>query len=68
MIPTIKVKREGGRGYHIINKSEYDPKVHVIVTDDPLDHDGDGKKGGSLPADETVVEVVKPKRRRRKTG
>lgn len=27
-LPTIKVKRDGPRGWRIINKSAFDPKVH----------------------------------------
>jgi len=29
-IETIAVKRQGGRGWHLINKSAYDPAVHVL--------------------------------------
>lgn len=29
-IPTICVRREGGRGYHIINLSAFDPAVHEV--------------------------------------
>lgn len=66
-VETVKVKREGPRGYHVINKSDFDPKVHEVYAEkgsasgqpgnvesglgrpkrDPLDHDGDGKKGGA---------------------
>ena len=29
-IETVKVKREGPKGYHIINKSSFDPAVHEL--------------------------------------
>lgn len=42
-----------------INAEDFDDAVHVLYEDpdaeqpaDPLDHDGDGKKGGSLPPDD----------------
>lgn len=28
MAETIKVLREGGRGWHLINRSDFDPDVH----------------------------------------
>jgi hypothetical protein len=28
-IPTIKVKRDGPKGYRLINLSDFNPKVHV---------------------------------------
>ena len=51
MIETVIVKG-GSKGTRIINASDFDPKVHVLAGPehrDPLDHDSDGKKGGSLP-------------------
>lgn len=30
ILPTITVRREGGRGYHIINLSDFDPAVHEV--------------------------------------
>jgi hypothetical protein len=30
MIETIKVKRDGKKGYHIINKSDFDPETMEI--------------------------------------
>lgn len=48
----IKVKRDGPRGWHWIARESYDPAIHELVDADerdPLDHDADGKKGGSLP-------------------
>lgn len=30
-VPTIAVKREGGRGHHLINKSDFDPAVHELL-------------------------------------
>lgn len=52
MIPTVKVKRDGPKGYHIINQSDFDTAIHELADApdrDPLDHDADRKKGGSLP-------------------
>jgi hypothetical protein len=52
---SIAVLREGGRGWHRIDKEKYDanPAAYVVCDEngvplgDPLDHDGDGKKGGT---------------------
>ena len=30
MAETVKVVREGGKGYHFINKQDFDPKKHVL--------------------------------------
>lgn len=30
VIPTLKVKRDGPKGYRIINASAFDPKVHEL--------------------------------------
>lgn len=30
---VVRVKREGGRGHHLINKHEFDPKVHELFDD-----------------------------------
>lgn len=54
MEPTncIKVKRDGPRGWHWISRDTFDPEIHTALDAariDPLDHDHDGKKGGSLP-------------------
>lgn len=56
----IAVKRDGPRGWHWIARENFDPAVHVIHQADPLDHDGDGRKGGSLPdaAEEAQVGLV----------
>lgn len=47
---TVKVKPWGkDQGeFVVINAADFDPKVHTPF--DPLDHDGSGTKGGSLPA------------------
>jgi hypothetical protein len=29
-LETVAVKRKGGRGWHWINKSAFDPAVHVV--------------------------------------
>lgn len=58
---TVKVKPWGkDQGAFVeINEEDFDAKVHKKLSDaelaklserDPLDHDGDGRKGGSLPA------------------
>lgn len=61
MAEVIRVKRNGPRGWHLIAKNSYDPKVYEIVKGDPLDHDADGKKGGSLPEPPaTEPEPAKP--------
>mgnify|MGYP006876345144 FL=1 len=62
---TVRVARDGSRGWHFIDKAKYeaDPAAFVVVDADgkpvpadPLDHDGNGKKGGSLkpPADDEL--------------
>lgn len=51
IVETIIIKG-GTKGTRIINRSDFDPAVHEladIVARGPLDHDGSGKKGGSLP-------------------
>lgn len=30
---TVKVKREGGRGYHLINKNDFDSNKHQLFDD-----------------------------------
>lgn len=44
---AVRVKRDGQRGWHWVYP--FDPAVHELYERAPLDHDGDGKKGGSLP-------------------
>lgn len=46
---TVRVKPWGeGQGEFVeINAADFDPTIHTHA--DPLDHDGDGAKGGSLP-------------------
>jgi hypothetical protein len=56
---VVKVKREGGKGWHWIDRAKYeaDPSAYVLVDEtgkpveqpkrDPLDHDNDGNKGGT---------------------
>ncbi|MBO9602550.1 MAG: hypothetical protein J7496_08590 [Novosphingobium sp.] len=61
-VPTIRVKPWGeGQGDFVeINETDFDEKLHTRLTGaelakldapDPLDHDHDGRKGGSLPKD-----------------
>lgn len=56
---VVRVKREGGRGHHLIDRAKYeaDPSAYVLCDEhgvalktDPLDHDGDGRKGGTKAA------------------
>lgn len=52
MICETVIVKGGSKGTRIINKSDFDPAIHVLAgapERDPLDHDSDGKKGGSLP-------------------
>lgn len=44
-IATVRVKRDRAPGYSIINAADFDPAKHQRWAD-PLDHDGDGRKGG----------------------
>lgn len=63
ILPTIRVRRDGPRGYRLINLADFDPARHELLDPadivrlpqemaaairDPLDHDGDGRKGGGL--------------------
>lgn len=45
-IPTVRVKRDRAPGYSIINAADFNPAKHQRWAD-PLDHDGDGRKGGT---------------------
>ena len=29
-LPVVRVRRDGGRGYRIINERDFDPAVHVL--------------------------------------
>lgn len=56
LVETVIVKG-GSKGTRIINKSDFDPAIHVLAgapARDPLDHDADGKKGA----------MPKPRRRK----
>lgn len=33
---TIKIKRDGGRGFRVINARDFDPDVHAKFTDKPM--------------------------------
>jgi hypothetical protein len=46
--PTVRIKSKGPTGYADLDESAFDPNVHELWVD-PLDHDANGKKGGSLP-------------------
>ncbi|HKX78733.1 MAG TPA: hypothetical protein VJM34_09460 [Novosphingobium sp.] len=49
IIATVKVKAWGdGQGEFVeINADDFNPDIHTPF--DALDHDGSGRKGGSLP-------------------
>lgn len=50
-VETVRVSPWGeGQGEFVeINADDFDAKLHTPYAD-PLDHDGDGKKGGAKPA------------------
>lgn len=62
MSALVRVRRDGPRGWHWIDRARFDPDIHEIVSD-PLDHDGDGKPGGSLPGEQSTA--ARGARRRR---
>lgn len=37
MIPTIKVKRDGPKGYRLINASAFDPAKHELFEAEPTE-------------------------------
>lgn len=39
-VETVKVKREGGKGYKLINKSDFDPRKHKLVSGGKVGDDG----------------------------
>jgi len=57
VLPTVRVKG-GPKGSRIINRSSFDPAIHELAdapARDPLDHDGDGRLGGSLKGEQSTV-------------
>jgi hypothetical protein len=57
---TIAVKPwgEGQGDFVLINEADFDPAIHTRWVD-PLDHDGDGDKGGAIRTDgPTIAEFV----------
>lgn len=52
-LPVVLIDTPNGPAR--LNESDFDPAKHKLwqpdVKRDPLDHDGDQRKGGSLPAD-----------------
>ena len=34
-LETVKVKKDNRKGYAIINKSDFDPKVHQVIEEKP---------------------------------
>lgn len=51
---TVRIKFPANLrvGYCQIPEAEFDPKVHELWAD-PLDHDNDGKPGGSVAPEQT---------------
>ncbi|MEN9924161.1 MAG: hypothetical protein RL268_287 [Pseudomonadota bacterium] len=51
------IVKGGPKGTRIINRSDFNPAIHELADAgrDPLDHDGSGKKGGSLPRRKKVA-------------
>ena len=47
--PVVRIKSAGPTGWAHLDEHAFDPDRHELWVD-PLDHDGDGKKGGSKPA------------------
>lgn len=43
-LETVKVKRDGPKGYRLINKSDFNPKAHDLF-DAPAEKSDEGKKG-----------------------
>ncbi|HWH72856.1 MAG TPA: hypothetical protein VNV16_01145 [Methylibium sp.] len=50
-IQTVKVKRDGPKGYHLINAADFDPKKHELF-DAPVDH-------GDKPLDALPIAELK---------
>ncbi|MBX3490898.1 hypothetical protein [Parvibaculum sp.] len=48
--PTVRIKSSNAAGFADLNETDFDPAAHELWVD-PLDHDGDGKKGGSQKPD-----------------
>lgn len=53
-LETIAVKRQGGRGWHVINKSAFDPAVHVVH--DPA---AEAEEAARLAAEEAAKKAKK---------
>jgi hypothetical protein len=62
---TVKVQPWGeGQGEFVeIDAEDFDEAVHTLV--DPLDHDGDGKPGGSMKGEQSTAARGAAKRRAR---
>lgn len=59
-VETVKVKRDNDQGYHLINASDYDPKVHKLV--DKTEEDK-VKAGGLTEDEQKVFDELSAKRR-----
>jgi hypothetical protein len=46
--PTVRIVAANADGYCVINEADFDSAKHKRWVD-PLDHDGDGRKGGAKP-------------------
>lgn len=49
-IQTVKVKRDGPKGYHLINATDFDPKKHELAEPES-DHKPAGKTGRKSKAE-----------------
>lgn len=56
-LPVVRVRREGGRGYRLINERDFDPAVHVL-------YDEAAKVTGVTEADGSPVDEMPQVRRR----
>ena len=60
ILATIKVKREGGKGFRIINASDFKPSLHQLWTEEQA-----GQASQPL-ADAQIVPAAQPKKGKRK--
>lgn len=50
-LETVMVKRDGPKGYRIINRTDFDPAVHVLHDPEQPADDGDGLTKAEIHAD-----------------
>ncbi|MTH96414.1 hypothetical protein [Roseibium sp. RKSG952] len=48
-LPTVRVVREGGTGYRLINESDFDPEAHQIYGDGETPHQGGYVQSAVIP-------------------